>query len=170
MRVEIIETGLIFEMGMAPVTAVRGVVIHHTGAEDVDLSAAEIHQMHIGNGWAGIGYHKVFRKDGTVERGRPEEYQGAHCPGANRFTLGYHICGCFSGQLPNEAQLQALVASLADDCEKYGINPLEWFPDGHDLISGHCDWLATECPGDMLYSILPQIRQQVAEAVQQGTI
>lgn len=49
------------------------VVIHHTGdAEDDDLSAEDIHTMHLNNGWAGIGYHYVIRKDGTIEVGRPD--------------------------------------------------------------------------------------------------
>jgi len=29
-------------------------------------------EMHKGKGWAGIGYHFVVRKDGKIERGRPE--------------------------------------------------------------------------------------------------
>lgn len=164
MRIDIVETGLSFGE-LAQLYSVDGIVIHHSGADDVDLSAADIHRIHLGNGWSGIGYHKVFRKDGTVERGRPEWAQGAHAPGANRFTLGYHVCGCFSAQMPNEAQLQAIVLALADDCEKYGLNPLGILWNGKDVVSGHRDWTATECPGDMLYVILPQIRQQVAEAM-----
>jgi N-acetylmuramoyl-L-alanine amidase len=168
MRNEVTKTGLTFAGEMTPMTEVKGIVIHHTGADDIDASAADIHQWHLANGWAGIGYHKVFRKAGDVERGRPEEFQGAHCPGANSFTLGYHICGSFGGQLPNEAQIQAIVATAADDCGKYGLDPLGMLPNGKDVISGHRDWLATECPGEMLYSFIPQIRQMVAEAMQQG--
>ncbi|MBP9550733.1 MAG: hypothetical protein KBE34_02250, partial [Veillonella sp.] len=33
------------------------------------------------NGWAGIGYHFVIRKDGTIERGRPLSVVGAHDKG-----------------------------------------------------------------------------------------
>ena len=31
------------------------------------------------------------------------------------------------------------------------------------VISGHRDWLATECPGERLYSQLPALREAVAE-------
>ncbi len=31
------------------------------------------------------------------------------------------------------------------------------------MISGHRDWLATECPGERLYSQLPALREAVAE-------
>ena len=160
MRIQIIETGLGFNSPM-PRTSTTGLVIHHTGDNDVDLSAAEIHAMHLANGWSGIGYHFVVRKDGTVERGRPEWAMGAHAPGANGWSLGVHVCGSFSAQLPNEAQLQSLVALLADKCEEYGIDPFSG-------IAGHRDMLATECPGEMLYNYLPQIRQRVSEALSLG--
>ncbi|MBP9551198.1 MAG: N-acetylmuramoyl-L-alanine amidase, partial [Veillonella sp.] len=42
------------------------------------------------NGWAGIGYHFVIRKDGTIERGRPLSVVGAHAQGNNLHTIG--IC------------------------------------------------------------------------------
>jgi hypothetical protein len=33
------------------------------------------------------------------------------------------------------------------------------------VISGHRDWLATECPGELLYARLPALREQVAALV-----
>lgn len=42
------------------------------------------------DGWAGIGYHFVIRKDGTIERGRPLSVVGAHAQGDNLHTIG--IC------------------------------------------------------------------------------
>lgn len=43
------------------------IVIHHTGCNDIDASAEQIHEWHIAQGWAGIGYHFVIRKDGRHE-------------------------------------------------------------------------------------------------------
>lgn len=154
MRVDVLETNLQFG-DLTELSVVDGIVVHQTGDTDIDASAADIHQWHRANGWSGIGYHKVFRKSGLVERGRPDWARGAHSPGANSHTLGYHVCGSFSSQLPNEAQLQSLVYSLADDCEKYNLDPFT-------AISGHRDWLATECPGQALYDFLPELRQRVA--------
>ena len=55
------------------------IVIHHTGnPTDDDLSAEEIHESHLAQGWSGIGYHFVIRKDGTIELGRPMDTIGAH--------------------------------------------------------------------------------------------
>lgn len=44
------------------------IVLHHTGGADIDASAPQIDRWHKNNGWAGIGYHYVIRKDGTVEK------------------------------------------------------------------------------------------------------
>ena len=50
-------------------SATNLIVIHHTGnPQDDDLSAVEIHRSQLAQGWAGIGYHFVIRKDGTIER------------------------------------------------------------------------------------------------------
>ncbi len=87
MRAPIIETELAFARGMNPNEGVMGFVIHQTGAEDIDPSADDINQWHIGNGWSGIGYHFVIRKSGDVERGRPEDCEGAHAPGRTGLPL-----------------------------------------------------------------------------------
>lgn len=47
------------------------------------------------NGWAGIGYHFVIRKDGTIERGRPLSVVGAHAQGDNLHTIGICMAGNF---------------------------------------------------------------------------
>ena len=45
------------------------IVIHHSnGGNDVDFSAEDIHQMHLNQGYSGIGYHFVVRKNGTACR------------------------------------------------------------------------------------------------------
>lgn len=40
----------------------------------MDIGAKGIWDWHVnGNHWRDIGYHWVIRRDGTVEKGRPEE-------------------------------------------------------------------------------------------------
>ena len=69
------------------------VVVHHTGnLADDDLSAEQIHFAHLGNGWSGIGYHFVIRKNGIIEQGRPIEMIGSHAYGENWHTIGVHLC------------------------------------------------------------------------------
>ena len=49
---------------------IRYLVVHCSDTE-ADLTATDIHAMHLGFGWDGIGYHAVITKDGTLEPGRP---------------------------------------------------------------------------------------------------
>lgn len=69
-------------------------------------NAATIHAWHKdGNGWSGIGYHFVVLEDGTVERGRPTYWHGAHVKGHNAESIGICLIGVDS--FPRE-QLMAL--------------------------------------------------------------
>jgi N-acetyl-anhydromuramyl-L-alanine amidase AmpD len=68
-----------------------------SSAEDID----NWHKQRVtkdGQHWKGIGYHLVVRRDGSVEKGRPIEEQGAHCYPHNRHSIGI----CYEGGL-NEA-------------------------------------------------------------------
>lgn len=58
-------------------------------------SAADIDRWHKAQGWKGIGYHFVVRRDGTIERGRPEAEVGAHCQNHNQHSIGV----CYEGGL-----------------------------------------------------------------------
>ncbi|RDH41562.1 N-acetylmuramoyl-L-alanine amidase [Zooshikella ganghwensis] len=60
---------------------------------DRDVTAADIHRWHKERKWSGIGYHKVIRRDGTVENGRPEYWKGAHVKGYNSKSLGVCLIG-----------------------------------------------------------------------------
>jgi N-acetylmuramoyl-L-alanine amidase len=67
----------------------------HIGAED-------IHQWHLDRGWSGCGYHYIFKRDGSIQRGRPINIQGAHAAelGHNQYSIGVsHVAGynCVSG-------------------------------------------------------------------------
>lgn len=73
----------------------EGIVIHHVAIPSGDISSQAIHKAHLKNGWAGIGYHFVIRKDGTIERGRPLSVVGAHAQGDNLHTIGICMAGNF---------------------------------------------------------------------------
>lgn len=132
------------------------IVIHHVGIPDGDTSAAAIHRAHLANGWAGIGYHYVIRKDGTIERGRPLATVGAHAEGQNYHTVGINVTGNFEKEIPTPAQIHSLEGLVAWICKTYSIVP------GPSTIVGHRDVNSTDCPGRNLYSLLPQIRKDVA--------
>lgn len=113
-------------------------ILHHAAA--ASCTAEDVHRWHVGNGWAGIGYHYLVRKDGTIYRGRPEDTVGAHAYGANSHSIGI----CFEGNYQVEqsmpsAQLAAGQALVADIKRRWGITGVI----GHKDVSGS----TTDCPG-----------------------
>lgn len=131
-------------------------VIHHVGIPDGDTSAAAIHKAHLANGWAGIGYHYVIRKDGSIERGRPLATVGAHAEGQNYHTVGINVTGNFEKETPTQSQIASLEKLLVFLCQTYDIHP------SAATIVGHRNVNSTDCPGKNLYKLLPEIRDDVA--------
>ena len=73
---------------------IKYLVIHCSDTiDDLNITAIDIHNMHIGFGWDGIGYHKIINKNGVVENGRPEYWVGAHVKGKNHESLGVCLIG-----------------------------------------------------------------------------
>ena len=73
---------------------IKYLVIHCSDTlDDLNITAIDIHKMHIGFGWDGIGYHKIINKNGFVENGRPEYWVGAHVKGKNHESLGVCLIG-----------------------------------------------------------------------------
>ena len=127
------------------------IILHHIGNTNADVSAATVHQWHLANGWAGIGYHYLIRKDGTIERGRPRDTVGAHCYGENWHSVGVNIVGNFETNEPTAAQIEAAERLVAALCRLYGLRP------SGATIKGHRDFNATACPGENLYAMLPDV-------------
>lgn len=129
------------------------IVIHHTGdSVDDDLSAEDIHRIHLMNGWAGCGYHYIVRKNGDIEIGRPFWSVGAHAEGRNWNSIGVHVCGNFEIAEPTERQIEALSYLVGWIADKYNILCTA------DHVVGHRDLMPTACPGRNLYDILQTIR------------
>ena len=142
---EIIDEGLEFNSNMSRMGNVNGIVLHHSGVT-VPQTVETIHEYHKSKGWAGIGYHYYVRKDGSVYKGRPEEYAGAHCPGVNTSSIGICAEGDFNQEDMSEEQKQAIIELVA------------YVKNEHDIeyVKGHREIIATSCPGD--YYPLDEIR------------
>ena len=149
-RIEILETNLEFVKELSERNTTDMIVIHHTGCNDIDASAEQIHQWHLSapNYWAGIGYHFVIRKDGTVERGRPEWAIGSHAYGENSHTIGIHLSGDFMQASPTDIQIENCAMLIANLCEDYDI------PTDRNHIVGHGELMETSCPGTNLQALL----------------
>ncbi len=111
------------------------IIIHHrSGNGDVQ----SLHDGHIKNGWAGIGYHFYIRKDGSIYRGRPLNAVGAHCVGINAISIGI----CFEGNYQSEKTMPEPQLKSGKELISYlkGLFP-------YVKIKNHSDCLATMCPG-----------------------
>ena len=73
------------------------IIIHCSAVKpDQMSSAAQIDTWHRQRGFhLGIGYHYVIRRDGSIEKGRPEWLIGAHCMNHNAHSIGI----CYEGGL-----------------------------------------------------------------------
>ena len=134
MAITIQETNLAFG-GLSIRNRTTRIIIHHAEASVCD--AATIHQWHKGNGWSGIGYHFVVRKNGTIQRGRPENTLGAHASGSNSDSLGICFEGSYMTETMSDAQKIAGKELVAYLKAKYGINK----------VLRHSDVCSTSCPG-----------------------
>ncbi len=118
--------------------SVTGIVLHHAAVSSASVEAVHNYHRHE-NGWAGIGYHFYVRKDGTVYRGRPENWMGAHTTGHND-KIGICAEGNFDTETMRKEQQQALSELIAYLFDKYG----------EVKVYRHRDLDNTACPGENL--------------------
>ena len=138
---------------------VEYLIVHHTylpTAADYEgvATVKGIQDYHMDERhWTDIGYHFIIGPDGTIFRGRPELVSGAHCI-PNRGKIGISLVGNYEGvEELTEENRQALVHLLAHLRTKYELTI--------EKILGHQDFAATKCPGVNVYTVLPEIRQEV---------
>ncbi len=73
---------------------IKYLIVHCSDTDnDKRIGAIDIHKMHLGFGWNGIGYHKIILRCGEIENGRPEYWIGAHVKGKNDVSLGVCLIG-----------------------------------------------------------------------------
>lgn len=73
------------------------IVVHCSATTaSMDIGVKEIRAWHIEKGWDDIGYHKVIRRDGTIEDGRKIDLIGAHVAGSNHNSIGICLVGGLS--------------------------------------------------------------------------
>lgn len=75
-------------------TATDLLVVHCSATRPAqDIGVRDITQWHIQRGFDTVGYHYVIRRNGEVERGRPENAVGAHVRGHNVNSIGICLAG-----------------------------------------------------------------------------
>jgi len=100
------------------------IVVHQTDTPTATVES--IDRYHRSLGWAGIGYHYVIYRDGSVHKGRLNTQVGAHCQGDNATSIG--ICCVGAGDaLPvglgylNQAMWDSLLALVRQLVAAYNI-------------------------------------------------
>lgn len=115
--------------------ATTHIVLHHAAG---DGTAQAIHSYHKDAlGWAGIAYHFYVRKDGSVYRGRPLDWNGGHTSGYNRVAVGV----CFEGNYETETMGEAQLAAGRELVRKLRT----MYPAA--AVVRHRDLNGTACPG-----------------------
>lgn len=75
---------------------IKEIILHCSATkEGKDFGRIDIDRWHREQGFYGIGYHYVIRLDGTIEKGRELDVNGAHCANHNTYSVGI----CYIGGL-----------------------------------------------------------------------
>ncbi|XP_070496512.1 peptidoglycan-recognition protein LE-like [Chironomus tepperi] len=94
-----------------------------------------------------IGYNFIIGGDGNVYEGRGWYKQGAHTSGYNRGSIGIAYIGNFVNKLPNDKQLAAGFALIAEGIKR------KIFSDDY-VIFGASQLRNTQSPGDEFLKII----------------
>jgi hypothetical protein len=122
------------------------IYLHHSG-NDIDTVAGIV--AYHKSKWLDVGYNWLI-KDGKVFAGRPMLFTGAHTKGGNSGSIGICMVGNYDLKLPSEDSITALVRIMAEQCFMFHIDERN--------ILGHRDKNPTDCPGEMLYNFIPELR------------
>ncbi|XP_056123045.1 N-acetylmuramoyl-L-alanine amidase [Rhinichthys klamathensis goyatoka] len=97
-------------------------------------------------GWYDLGYSFVVGSDGYIYEGRGWMWAGAHTKGRNTVGYGVAFIGSYSTHLPYRYDMELVHHHLV----KCGVS--NGFLQENYTILGHRQVVATDCPGDSLYS------------------
>ncbi|MET9853856.1 peptidoglycan recognition protein [Streptomyces sp. NPDC006450] len=167
---------------------VKAAFVHHTASgnnyacKDAPAVLRSLYRYHVvSSGWRDIGYNFAVDKCGTVYEGRAggvaKAVLGAHTMGFNTDSMGVAVIGTFASTAPPKAAVDAVARLTAWKLGLFGADPRakttlrsgggNLFAKGSNVrlnvISGHRDGFATECPGRRLYTQLPPTRTASAK-------
>jgi len=169
---------------------IKQVHLHHTATgndyrrRDVPSLIRGMYRYHTHTlRWSDLGYNFLVDRFGRSWEGRAggmtKPVRGAHTLGFNATSVGIAVIGTYTDVRPRPAVLTALVKLAAWKLDRYHRNPrakTRVRSQGSDLfrqgkvvrlpvIDGHRDTNATECPGQVLYDLLPKLRNRTDNRV-----
>ena len=162
-------------------TKTTHIIVHHTSGSNTATNYTEVVRnifvFHTqGNGWNDVGYNYLIAQNGDIYEGRSGQNQidvdnvtGAHFCGFNSGTMGICLLGNYeaTGVQPTEAMLKSLAQLIAWKMGKENMTDptaRTFHPASNrmlNVVSGHRDGCATDCPGQNVYSRLAQIRASI---------
>lgn len=139
---EIHKVNLKWNGGLTKRKKTTEIILHCSATQEGrNFTVEQIHNMHLKNGWAGIGYNYYIDLNGVIWEGRPEDYVGAHTTNHNSISIGICYCGGVdkngkAKDTRNEAQKKAMLELLRSLHKKYP----------NASIHGHNEFAAKACP------------------------
>lgn len=139
--------------------------IHHTAArypQTIEESFKEIlfiqdyHQN--AKEWIDIGYHLLIDPLGNVFEGRPIDAIGAHVKNENTNNIGISIMGYYHppvSDTPTVKTFETFIAVAKYLKNTYSVEISSFY--------AHRDLGATDCPGDIIYSKIPDLKKAIFE-------
>ncbi|MGA1367442.1 MAG: N-acetylmuramoyl-L-alanine amidase [Blastocatellia bacterium] len=174
--------GQVTRHGTLRYTTVTHLIVHHTvnsnTSADWPAVVRSIWSFHIfDRGYSDIGYNYLIDPNGVIYEGRSggDNVLGAHFSGVNAGTMGVALIGTFTSGLPTLKARESLRRLLAWKADQRGLIPYTAAPHASSglslkVIAGHRDGPSpTECPGQVLYLFLPQLRVEVLQEMTGST-
>ncbi|MFJ4964512.1 N-acetylmuramoyl-L-alanine amidase [Streptomyces sp. NPDC088729] len=176
------------ERNFAYTRTVKAAFVHHSATgnnytcRQAPSVLRSIYRYHVrSSGWRDFGYNFAVDKCGTIYEGRAggvtKAVLGAHTLGFNTNSMGIAVLGTYSSSNPPAAAVTAIAKLTAWKLGLFGANPkgkVTLVSGGSNkyrkgkrvklnVISGHRDGFATECPGARLYKKLGKARTSSAK-------
>ncbi len=139
--------------------------LHHTdGPQTMSLAESEAELRFIqdfhqnARGWIDIGYHFLIDGAGNIFEGRPEGVVGAHTQGHNNGNIGIALLGTYHPPKNDPWTPEQSLAIMAVGrylAARHGV--------AAGTLQGHRDYNQTDCPGDIVYTLLPELRRRMED-------
>ncbi len=139
--------------------------IHHTAArypQTIEDSFKEIlfiqdyHQN--AKEWIDIGYHLLIDPLGNIFEGRPVDAIGAHVKNENTGNIGISLMGYYHppvSDTPTVKTFESFIAVGKYIKDNYSIRISSFY--------AHRELGATDCPGDIIYENMPNLKKAIFE-------
>jgi N-acetyl-anhydromuramyl-L-alanine amidase AmpD len=116
---------------------IKKIIIHCAAThEGDDVSIETIRGWHKERGFKDIGYHFLILIDGTIERGRAIEKQGAHCKNNNFDSIGI----CYVGGLDKKGKIKDTRTDAQKESLQWLVKTLRQTYASIKEVKGHRDY------------------------------